>query len=120
MFKNWNGENELIPKIATAFGGGIGHLGSLCGALTGGIMVIGIRHGTNEPKLEKRLKAYQLAQEFYKRFAKENGSVFCREIIGYDLSVPGELEKAWDSKVFEEKCVIVVKNAVKSLLEICE
>ena len=117
IFEHWNGENEFIPKIATAFGGGIGHLGSLCGALTGGVIAIGIRYGTNEPKLEKRLKAYQLAQEFYKRFEKENGSVFCREIIGYDLSVPEESEKALNSKVFDEKCVFIVKNAVKNLLE---
>ena len=51
------------------------------------------------------------------RFEKENGSVFCREIIGYDLSVPEESEKALNSKVFDEKCVFIVKNAVKNLLE---
>ncbi|MDH7477732.1 MAG: C-GCAxxG-C-C family protein, partial [Candidatus Bathyarchaeota archaeon] len=42
MFEHWNGENELIPKIATTFGGGIGRCGSLCGALTGGVMALGI------------------------------------------------------------------------------
>ena len=43
MFEYWNGENELIPKIATAFGGGIGRCGSVCGALTGGVMALGIK-----------------------------------------------------------------------------
>jgi C_GCAxxG_C_C family probable redox protein len=61
MFEHWNGKSELIPKIATAFGGGIGRCGSLCGALTGGVMAIGIKHGTNEPSPEKRLKAYEVA-----------------------------------------------------------
>jgi len=120
MFEHWNGENELIPKIATAFGGGIGRCGSICGALTGGVMAIGIKYGTNEPFLEKRLKAYELAQKFYEGFERQHGSVLCRELIGYDLSNPEGLEKARESKVFEEKCVNFVGDAVETLVELGE
>ena len=120
MFEHWNGENELIPKIATAFGGGIGRCGSVCGALTGGVMALGIKYGTNEPSLEKRLKVYKLAQKFYKRFEKQHGSVLCRELIRYDLSVPEELEKARRARIFEEKCVNFVKEAVETLIELTE
>ena len=120
MFEHWNGENELIPKIATAFGGGIGRCGSVCGALTGGVMALGIKYGTNEHSLEKRLKAYELAQKFYKRFEKQHGSVLCRELIRYDLSVPEELEKARKARIFEEKCVNFVRKAVETLIELTE
>ena len=120
MFEHWNGENKLIPKIATAFGGGIGRCGSVCGALTGGVMALGIKYGTNEPSLEKRLKAYDIAQKFFKRFEKQHGSVLCRELIGYDLSVPAELEEARKAKVFEEKCVDFVRKTVETLLELSE
>jgi C_GCAxxG_C_C family probable redox protein len=120
MFEHWNGENELIPKIATAFGGGIGRCGSVCGALTGGVMALGIKYGTNEPSLEKRLKVYKLAQKFLERFEKHHGSVMCRELIGYDLSVPEELEKARRARIFEEKCVNFVKEAVETLIELTE
>ena len=120
MFEHWKGENELIPKIATAFGGGIGRCGSVCGALTGGVMALGIKYGTNEPSLEKRLKVYKLAQKFYKRFEKQHGSVLCRELIRYDLSVPEELEKARRARIFEEKCVNFVKEAVETLIELTE
>jgi len=118
MFEFWNGKNELVPKIATGFGGGIGRCGSVCGALTGGVMAIGVKYGTNEPSLEKRLKAYKLAQKFYKQFEKQHGSVFCRELIGYDLSNPKELEEARKSQVFEEKCANFVREAVETLLEL--
>jgi C_GCAxxG_C_C family probable redox protein len=120
MFEHWNGENELIPKIATAFGGGIGRCGSVCGALTGGVMALGIKYGTNEPSLEKRLKVYKLAQKFFKRFEKHHGSVLCRELIGYDLSVPEELEKARRARILEEKCVNFLKEAVETLIELTE
>jgi C_GCAxxG_C_C family probable redox protein len=120
MFEHWNGENELIPKIATAFGGGIGRCGSVCGALTGGVMALGIKYGTNEPSLEKRLKVYKLAQKFFKRFEKHHGSVLCQELIGYDLSVPEELEEARRARILEEKCVNFVKEAVETLIELTE
>jgi C_GCAxxG_C_C family probable redox protein len=120
MFKHWNGENELIPKIATAFGGGIGRCGSVCGALTGGVMALGIKYGSNEPSLEKRLKAYEIAQKFYKQFEKQHGSALCRELIGYNLSDPKELEEARKAKVFEEKCVNFVRSAVEILLKLSE
>lgn len=120
MFEYWNGKNELVPKIATAFGGGIGRCGSICGALTGGVMVLGIKYGTNEPSLEKRLEAYEQARKFYKRFERQHGSVFCRELIGYNLSNTKEYEEAHKAKVFEEKCVNYVRDAVKVLLTLCE
>lgn len=118
MYEHWNGKSELIPKISTAFGGGIGRCGSVCGALTGGIMVLGIKFGTNEPSVEKRLKAYELAQKFYEQFEELHGSVLCHELIGYNLSSPKELEKAQETKVFEEKCVSFVRTAVKLLVSL--
>jgi C_GCAxxG_C_C family probable redox protein len=120
MFEYWNGENELIPKIAAAFGGGIGRCGSVCGALTGGVMALGIRYATNEPSAEKRLKAYELAQKLYKQFERQHGSVLCRELTGYDLSNAEELEKARKAKVLEEKCISLVRNTVEILVGLTE
>jgi len=120
IFEYWSGENDLIPKIATAFGGGIGRCGSVCGALAGGVMAIGIKYGTNEPSLKKRLHAYELANKLYKQFEKEHGSVLCRELIGYDLSNPEELKKVQESKVLEEKCSNFVRKTVEELVKLGE
>lgn len=118
MFEHWNGKDELIPKIATAFGGGIGRCGSVCGALTGGVMAIGIKYGTNEPSVDKRSKAYELARMVYKEFERRHGSVSCRELIGYDLSNPEEFEKARNANVFEEKCRDFIRTAVEILVSL--
>jgi C_GCAxxG_C_C family probable redox protein len=112
--------NRLIPKIATAFGGGIGRRGSLCGALTGAIMAIGLRHGTNKTVLAEKEKAYQIALRFYEQFVKECGSPFCRELIGYDLTNPEELERLRKSNVREEKCSYFVTKAVEILISLEE
>jgi len=111
--------SRLIPRIATAFGGGIGRRGSLCGALTGGVMSIGLRHGTDKPALSvDKEEAYKLALEFYERFVRECGSPFCRELIGYDLSDPEELEEMRRSNVRDEKCSSFVKRAVEILISL--
>jgi len=119
MFEHWNSNNELVPKIATAFGGGIGRCGSLCGALTGGVMALSAKYGTNEPLIEKRLRSYELAKQFYEQFELQNGSVFCRELIGYDLSKPEQAKKARESKT-EEKCSGFIRKAVEILLALTE
>lgn len=120
MFEHWNIKSELVPKIATAFGGGIGRCGSVCGALAGGVMAIGIRSGTNEPSAEKRLKAYEQARKLYEKFGKRHGSVLCRDLIGYNLTNPEELAAARKAKVYEERCTLFVKTAVEALLELSE
>lgn len=111
-----NKPNELIPKIASAFGGGIGRCGNLCGALTGAIMAIGLKHGTNELGMEKRETAAAQAQRFYEQFTRQFGTPYCRELIGYDLTDPQQLKEARERKVFDEKCTRFVEKAVDILL----
>jgi C_GCAxxG_C_C family probable redox protein len=118
MLEHWHVKNESVPKIATGFGGGIGRCGSVCGALTGGVMAISIKGGTNEPLMKERLKAYETVQKFYEQFEMQNGSVLCKELIGLDLSVLEQRDKAAKANVFEEKCTVFVKNAVEILLEL--
>jgi C_GCAxxG_C_C family probable redox protein len=110
--------NKLVPKIATAFGGGIGRRGSLCGALTGVIMAIGLKHGTNKTVMTEKEKAYEIALKFYDEFVRECGSPFCRELIGYDLTNPKDLERMRESNVRQEKCFHFVKKAVEIIVDL--
>jgi len=114
MYEQEKGKNTLVPKIATGFGGGVGRCGSICGALTGGVMVLSLRYGTNEPSMEKRLRSYELSASLYKQFERRHGTVLCRELIHYDLSNPKEREKAREARVFEENC----SNYIRTVIEI--
>ena len=108
--------NRLIPRIATAFGGGIGRRGSLCGALTGAIMAIELKHGTDMTVLIEKEKAYEIALKFYDQFVKECGSSFCKELIGYDLTNPEQHERLRKSNVRDERCSYFVRKAVEILI----
>jgi C_GCAxxG_C_C family probable redox protein len=113
-----DGNSELVPKIAAGFGGGIGRCGSVCGALTGSIMAVGIKHAPNEPGADKRANAYANARALYRQFEKQHGTVFCRDLIKHDLSNPEEAAKARQEKVFEKVCANLIRASVKGLLEL--
>ena len=88
------------------FGGGIGHMGETCGAVTGVIMVIGLKYGKTRAEDEQiEEKAYSLIQEFVEKFNSRNGSIICRELLGYDISTPEgmKLAKAVFNMYIEEK-----------------
>jgi C_GCAxxG_C_C family probable redox protein len=108
--------SKLVLRIATPFGGGIGRCGSLCGALTGAILAIGLKHGTNSLLLEEKEKSYELAREFYGQFVKACGSPFCRELIGYDLADPEQHEMVRRLNLRDEKCSHFVRKAVEILI----
>lgn len=60
---HWKLESEAIPKIATCFGAGIGRRGSVCGAVSGCIMALGLKMGRKDyADLDQKEKAYALAR----------------------------------------------------------
>ncbi len=70
-------------RIASSFGGGMGRLREVCGAVSGMFMVAGIIFGYDEPKdTEAKKEHYQLIQELAERFKETNGSIVCRELLG--------------------------------------
>lgn len=76
---------EMAIKIASGFGGGMGHMGKTCGAVTGAFMVLGGLTYENENP-NARSEVYSLVQEFTKRFIARSGSICCKDLLGYDFS----------------------------------
>lgn len=106
-------ESDLIPGIALGFGGGLGRRGLVCGALSGGVMAIGLRYG---PRQEKDA-AYALVLELGRRFEKQHGSVLCRDLTGCDLTNPEDSQR-WLDSGGHEKCSQYVSTAVEILMDL--
>lgn len=106
---------ELRPDIATAFGAGIGRQGSVCGAVTGGIIAINLKYGRMKAEEDKE-KSYALALNFYKKLEKEFSSAICYELIECDLTTSQGQKTFKELNLFEKKCVRFVKGAVKILI----
>lgn len=104
---------ELALRIATQFGGGC-RKGEVCGAVSGALMVLGLKQGhyhINAP--DEKEQAYRYAEKFMDRFIEENGTVVCKERLGYNLSKPEEMKKIREENLFATVCPRMVESATE-------
>ena len=112
-----NIKSNLIPKIATCFGGGISRQGYVCGAVSGAIMGFGLKYGRNDPK-ELKAKAYRQATKFYKEFLNRFGTIICKELSGCDLSTVEGVRKFRQERVLEQKCYYIVSSTIEFFMDV--
>ncbi|MDF2500369.1 MAG: GCAxxG family protein [Anaerosporomusa subterranea] len=77
-------------KIASGFGGGFGHAGCACGALSASIMVLGLMQGRSDSS-QNRAPVYAAAQEFHRRFEEKFGATCCRMLNPYPFDTKEHL-----------------------------
>lgn len=112
-------ESDIVPRIATAFGAGMGGRGAVCGAVVGGVMAIGLKHGREE-SWQPRDEPYALAQQFLARFEQEMGHICCHELTGMDLSTPEGIQAYWSSDVPLRVCLRAGGAAFRLVMELLE
>jgi C_GCAxxG_C_C family probable redox protein len=102
---------ETALKGAGAFGGGIGHLGRTCGAVTDSFMVIGLKYGkTKAEDGEMKEKTYRLAGEFVEEFRARNESTLFRDLLGSDIGTPEGMQLAEERGLFTSLCTKLVQD----------
>jgi C_GCAxxG_C_C family probable redox protein len=94
--------SPLIPRIATGFCGGIARTRGICGAVTGGIMALGILYGRDNVQ-QSYDTVYEKVQQFLQAFEEEYMSINCFELTGCDLSKE-EGRQAFAEKNMMEQC----------------
>jgi C_GCAxxG_C_C family probable redox protein len=110
-------EGVLLPGAATGFGGGMGRRGSLCGALTGATLLIGIRIGRSSAQdREGREKAYNATYAFWDRFAREFGNTECSALTGCRMDDSADRGR-WLAAGGAEKCREMVGRAAEILFD---
>ena len=83
---------ETVTKIASGFGGGIGHARHICGALVGCTMVISTLVGRNHPSEKPLSEIYPVSKEFHDRFEAEFGSTMCKDLMPYEFNTKDHLK----------------------------
>ena len=118
MQEAWGFPWEEICWSALPLGGGIGRSQSVCGAVNGGAIAIGMRlrqRGVSRNELVE--EAREQAKEMVRRFRETFGHVDCRVLTGHDFSDPAEYQRWHDSGLREERCVKYVGFVAKYLVE---
>lgn len=114
-------DTETALRVAGSFGGGMGHNGETCGAVTGAMMLIGLKYGKVKPEDNAaKERTYALAKEYVRRFKAMHGTVRCNELLGYDIGKPEEMEKARENGLFASLCPRLVRASSEIIEELLE
>ena len=83
-------EEGFAAKLSCSFGGGMGRMREVCGAVSGMLLVAGLLYGYDDPgeKDCDKKAHYQLVQHLAGKFREEAGSIVCREILKNPPSDP--------------------------------
>jgi C_GCAxxG_C_C family probable redox protein len=111
-------DEETALKLATVFGAGTARTGGICGAVSGALMAISMKHGRGDlASVAAKEKTYGLGAEFMDEFARRNGSCVCAELLGMNIGIPENMAKANALGLFQTKCLALVKSAAEILEE---
>ena len=98
-------DKELALKISKGFGGGASR-GELCGAVSGGIIALGLKYGdSSKPYIEK----------FEKRIEELYRSIRCEEMLGYNVSNDDENKIVENKNLKTKLCPKIVADAVSEI-----
>ncbi len=111
-------DESTALKIAAGFGGGMGGLGHTCGAVTGALMALGLRHGTDSSDGKAKQAVYAKVQQFAYRFQERCDTLTCRELLGVDISTPDGRDAARKAGLFQHRCPEFVRAAGEILEEL--
>ena len=82
-------DQSFAAKMISSFGGGMGRLREVCGAVSGMAAVAGILYGYDSPTDDEAKKNhYALVQQLAEAFRQETGSIICRELLDNPASDP--------------------------------
>ncbi len=107
----------MCLTVAGPFGAGMGRQGEVCGAVTGALMVIGVRYGqemATDPAAG-RGPVYARVKAFMDAFQKQHGGLLCRELTGCDLRTPEGQEQFKSCDLHHTLCRKLVADAVELL-----
>ena len=112
---------DAALAVAGPFGAGMGNMGKTCGAVTGAMMAIGLKHPRLDPKDDaSRQATIRLARELAARFEARNGSIVCKDLLGCDLSTPEGMEQFKARDLKNTVCAKAVRDAAEILDEILD
>lgn len=112
-------EDADTVRAMSGFGGGIGGVGSVCGAIIGGAAALSSRYGRGTMEEKEAPRLFPLCAELYRRFATEiETSNFCRDITGTDFSKPEQISAYIASPEKIARCVRLVGKTAEMVRDI--
>lgn len=116
-FSDVTGIDEAASaKLASSFGGGMGRMREVCGAVSGMLMVVSQLYGYDHPDDDAKKRCYSLVQELAGKFRQQAGAIVCREILKNPPSDPAPTPRT-EEFYKQRPCVRMVIIAAQILDE---
>ena len=108
---------EQAAKLASSFGGGMGKLREVCGAVSAAFMVLGLMEGYSDPNQpDAKAELYQKVQNLGNAFRSNNGSLICRDLLEEVPTTGGFIPEARTQSYYQQRpCNALVENAAELL-----
>lgn len=108
---------EMALKIACGLGAGMARKEEVCGAVTGGILVLGMRHGRgSKDDRSAQERTYAKTRELMDRFSEKHGTVICRKLLnGCELTTEEGQKYFKDNDLLNKLCVPCVQSVIMIL-----
>jgi C_GCAxxG_C_C family probable redox protein len=107
-------DRDMALRISSAFGGGMGGQGEVCGTVAAAFMVMGLKYGSaTQHDDEERDLISRKARMFMNEFKSRKGSILCRDLLGADVGTPEGLNKVITEGLFETVCPDVIRCSVE-------
>jgi C_GCAxxG_C_C family probable redox protein len=107
---------DLALRIANGFGGGMGRKQEVCGAVSGGILVLGLLHGRGaQDGKDRQEKTYIEVRSLMDSFIREHGSIFCRDLVSGCSLLTEEGRKRFSEENLIELCCQYVRTVCRIL-----
>lgn len=109
-------EDEVLLRISSGFGSGMGRMQETCGALTGGMMVISYLFGKHKPvDPVSKERSVEMISAFVKAFRKKHHQANCFDLLGLDLGTEEGRQRQKEDSSYKKKCTTYVTDAVDIL-----
>ena len=110
---------EQAAKLASTFGGGMGRMREVCGAVSAMFMVEGLLEGYSDPTAkEEKSELYARVRTLADRFREKNHSIICRELLIDTETTPGGEPEARTKEYYERRpCGCYVEDAAYLIAE---
>jgi len=107
---------ETAIRLSSSFGGGMGGLKEVCGALSGVFMIAGLKYGyTDSTDADAKAAHYALIQKIAERFREKEQSILCRDLLErLSKKDPDELPEEYKKR----PCLGIVETAAEIAEEV--
>ena len=104
-------------RASSSFGGGIGRMREVCGAVSGMFMVAGlIFYDGENPSTQQNSEQYAIVQELARRFKEKNRTIICRELLeGVKVDSTPNAEARTDAYYKKRPCADLCYDAAQIL-----